>query len=491
MSHGDRSSKSPFARGMSRRALLGALGLGGGTLLTDGFLGLGSAHADGSCPVPADAPLLVVCEFVSGWDTLLSLDPRNHHVFGEPGGAIRTGYEMLTDPTTVAMMNATGGTGLFQPPGSNMVFGPAMSEKLVRDHMNDLCVVRGINMGTLTHEVGRRYFLTGKFPRGLAANGSSLETAWAAVSGHLDDFQIPSLVGGGAETYNENMSPLASGLSVPSYAEMMQVLRPLNPAVGVHPSVAQAAAQFHYEDYCEHRDYDGRSQVTNHLAAWSTAQSLTAGGLWQYFNFAANPAPGSQLDKLYDAFGVNKASPGSTLTNTPRGQAALAAQALVNRLSQVVLLRLVNVTDAHFDDDWVANHPRNQRAGFDAVAELITYLKSTEDVPGRSFWDRTTLLCYSDFARTPNINQAGGRDHHLASACLIAGNGIKGNQVIGANKDTNYDARPVNLATGAPDDELGHLVRPSDLHATLLEAAGLCHNHISNQDPKIITAMLA
>jgi hypothetical protein len=476
---------------ISRRAALGALGLGSGALVADGFLGLPAAQANGgTCAVPSEAPLLVVCEFVSGWDTLLSLDPRNHHDFGEPGAPIRTGLEMITDPTTVAMINATGGTGLYQPPGSNVAWGPAMSQKLVDQHKNDLCVVRGVNMGTLTHEVGRRYFLTGKFPRGLAASGSSIETAWAAVSGHLDDFQIPSLVGGGAETYNENMSPLASGLAVPGYSEMLQVLRPLNPALAVDPAVAQAAAKFHHDDYCLHRDYDGRDQVTNHLAAWTTAQSLTAGGLWKYFNFTANPAPGSQLDKLYDAFGVNKASPNTTLLNTPRGQAAMAAQALVNRLSQVVLLRLVNVTDAHFDDDWVGNHPRNQRAGFDAVAELITYLKQTEDTPGKSFWDRTTLLCYSDFARTPNINNAGGRDHHLASACLVAGNGIQGNQAIGANKDTNYDARPVNLQTGAPDDEFGHVVKPSDIHATLLHAAGLCYDHISNQDPKIIEAML-
>ena len=168
---------------ISRRAALGALGLGGGALVADGFLGLPAAQANGgTCAVPSEAPLLVVCEFVSGWDTLLSLDPRNHHDFGEPGAPVRTGLEMITDPTTVAMINATGGTGLYQPPGSNVAWGPAMSQKLVDQHMNDLCVVRGVNMGTLTHEVGRRYFLTGKFPRGLAASGRSLETAWAAVS---------------------------------------------------------------------------------------------------------------------------------------------------------------------------------------------------------------------------------------------------------------------------------------------------------------------
>ncbi|MSP24180.1 MAG: DUF1501 domain-containing protein [Myxococcales bacterium] len=478
-------------RDLTRRAILGGLGLAGGAVVLDGFLGLPFAAADeGECTPPNEAPLLVVCEFVSGWDTLLCLDPRNHHEYGEPGGAIYTAYERLTDPLTIALMDETGGTGLYQPPGSNVAFGPAMSKKLVQNHMDDLCVVRGVDMGTVTHEVGRRYFLTGKFPRGLAASGSSLETAWAAVSGHLDDFEIPSLVTGGAETYNENFSPLASGLAVPGYAEMLQVLRPLNASLALDGTVNQAAAQFHHGEFCMHTGYDGRGNIAAQRAAWSTAQALTGGGLWKSFDFKGNPPVGSQLDKLYDAFGVNKGNPAATLSNTPRGQAALAAQALTNRVSQVVMMQLVNVTDAHFDDDWVGNHPRRIRDGFDAVSELITLLKSTEDKPGKSFWDRTTLLCFSDFARTPAINAQGGRDHHLASACLVAGQGIKGNQAIGANKDTTYDARYCNLDTGAPDDEMGSQVRPPDVHATLLEAAGLCHNHISNQDPKLIKAML-
>ncbi len=471
-----------------RRTLLGAIGIGSSAILLDGFLGLRHALADGGDPNAA--PLLVMCEFSGGWDTLYCLDPRNHQVFGDPAGGIYTGFDMVTDPGTVAtIQNDTGGTGILQPPGCNIQFGPTVS-KLAKDHFQDICVVRGMHMGTLTHEVGRRYFLTGKFPRGLAASGSSLETWWAAASGQLDGFQIPNLVSGGAETYNENLSPLASALRVPGYSEMLQVLRPLNAALATDGKVTQAAAQFHHGDHCVHEQMDAGGQIKNHLSAWSSAQSLANGGLWKHFDFKANPPAGSQLEKLYQTFNVNPANPAAALSGKPRGQAALAAQALVNGISQVVLMRLVNVTDAHFDDDWPTNHPRLQRDGFEAVAELITYLKSTLDKNGKPFWDRTTLMCFSEFARTPRINQQGGRDHHLAAACLVAGAGIRGNQVIGATKDTNYDVRPVNLLTGLPDDEMGTILRPSDVHATILEAAKLPHDHISNQSPKIISAML-
>ncbi len=473
----------------SRRALLGALGLSGGALLLDGLLGLRHARAD--VVDPENAPLLVMCEFTGGWDTLYCLDPRNHHDFGDPAGGIYTGFDMVTDvPTKAVIEDETGGTGLVKPVGSNVAYGPTMS-KLANAHFNDLCVVRGVNMGTLTHEVGRRYFLTGKFPRGLAASGSSLETWWAAASGLLDQHEIPNLVSGGAETYNEGLSPLASGLSVPSYNEMLQVLRPLNASLSIDGKVTQAAAQFHQSDYCLHQQADlAGKHISTHLAAWRSAQTLANGGLWKHFDFKPNPPAGSQLAKLYETFGVNPASPSTTLLGKPKGQAALAAQALVNGISQVVLLRLVNVTDAHFDDDWPSNHPARQREGFDAVSDLITYLKNTLDKNGKPYWDRTTLLCFSEFARTPRINAQGGRDHHLASSCLVAGKGVRGNSVIGATRDANYDSLPINLVTGAPDDEMGVLIKPSDVHATLLTAAGLPYDHISNQDPKIIKAML-
>ncbi len=475
---------------VSRRNVLSAAGLGTGALLLDGFVGLPTARADDACTPPDEAPLLIVCEFAGGWDVLLSLDPRNHQEFNDANAGIETAYDRITDPLVQQMMTNTGGTGLYQPPGSAVQYGPAISTKLVDQHKSDLCVVRGVNMGTLTHEVGLRYFLTGKFPRGLSASGSSIDTAWASVSGHLEDFKIPTLVAGGSETYNEGFPAGASGLKVPGYAEMLQVLRPLNASLAVDPAVAKAAAAFHHGEHCAHDQYDTNGHVTSHRGAWNTAQTLANGGLWKHFDFKASPPAGSQLDKLYDAFGVNKASPSSSLSGKAKGQAALAAQALVNGVSQVVLMRLISVTDAHFDDDWLRNHPERQREGFDAVSDLISYLKNTEDKNGKSFWDRTTLLAYSEFARTPRINVQGGRDHHLASACLVAGNGIKGNQAIGANKDTTFDARPVDLETGAPDDELGVGLRPADVHATLLEAAGLCHDHISNQEPKIIKAML-
>jgi uncharacterized protein (DUF1501 family) len=103
------------------------------------------------------------------------------------------------------------------------------------------------------------------------------------------------------------------------------------------------------------------------------------------------------------------------------------------------------------------------------------------------------MVVFSEFARTPLISGRGGRDHHLASSCLVAGPGIKGNVVIGATKEPNMGVSKIDVVTGktvAEDDDSGVIVRPADVHATLLESMGLSHDHISNQSPKIIDALL-
>ena len=151
-------------------------------------LGLGAASAAASQLFPAfsmaqsvdpdTAPLLVFCTFQGGWDQLLALDPRDNTVFTDQS-TIHAGYDLLaeSDAELDAILSQTGGTGLVKPQGSNITFGPAVGR--LSDLFADLAVIRGVDMGTVTHEVGRRYFLTGKFPRGLAANGSALSTAFS------------------------------------------------------------------------------------------------------------------------------------------------------------------------------------------------------------------------------------------------------------------------------------------------------------------------
>ncbi len=442
-------------------------------------------NANADAATLAKRPLLIFAYFSGGWDTLLTLDPRDGTKFNTAGAKIQTGYDRVCDavPAVQAVMTNCGGSGLVKPNGSNITFGPAIG-KIAQAHYKDLCVLRGIEMSTLTHEVGRRYFLTGKFPRGLSASGSSLPT-WIV---HDDPAAsvIPNLVVGGVETYNEGLDPRSSGLTIRSSSDLSAILKPL--VAGNEPNDATRAALAAYaaQNHCIHDQIGATGLVEAYRAAMQNAEILSEGTLWQNFDFKSNPTDPA-IQELYAAFDINAASPSTDLAG-PKGQVAIAAQALTKNISQVVSIQVASGLDTH-DDDWESLHAPKLIAGFDALADLISFLKAKTDPNGQPYWDRTVLMCFSEFARTPDINVRGGRDHHLANACLVAGMGIRGNTVIGATSTDTYASSTVNLSTGEVDLG-GAPVRPADIHATVLQAMGLSYDHISNQSPRIIDAML-
>ena len=475
---------------LTRRGMLTSLGLGTGAYVLANAHWSNLAQAEDT---PLDElPLLVFCEFNGGWDTLMSLDPRNHSLalFNDPEGSIYTGYDLLAEndagPGSVKEVLDSDGTGLITPVGSNISFGPAIGE--LASKYEQLCVVRGVDMGTLTHEVGRRYFMTGKFPEGIAATGSSMATFW--VDQHSTTTPVPNLVVR-SETFNAGLDPKASGLRINDYLDLSTVLRSLDASLDPNSQRTAALAALQSDPSCLERQLDVGGLPTAYRASFEKALVFSEGSLWQHFNFISGPEPSSDIYALYDAFGLDPDNPnsGGALLG-PLGQAAIAAQALTHGVSQAVSIQLAGNLD-HHDDAWSRDHVPALRDGFNALARLIGFLQNTEDKNGNSYWERTTLVAYSDFARTPTVNPRGGRDHHLASACIVAGQGVEGNQVIGGTTDNNYASRPIDLTTGAPDDITGTVLRPPDLQRTVLQAAGLASDHLSNEDPVVIEAMLA
>lgn len=467
---------------LSRRHLLAGLGLGTASFaLGDVLVGVRPARAD-ALELLAQ-PLFVFVYFAGGWDTLLSLDPRDHTVYGNESNpsAIHTALGLVTDPV-VQQVLAADPRGLVQPPGSNIAFGPAIGR--LADHFADLCVVRGIDMGTLTHEVGRRYFITGKFPRGVLASGSALPTWIAAQDASIA--AIPSLALGGMESYNEGLDPTATALSVKGHQDLAWVLRPVDPTLITPAAIEDALDAHRAVDHCEHRRLDVGGIVAAYRASVNKAKVVGSGALWQHFDFT--PSPPAAIAEVYASFGIQAGNLGYHLAG-PEGRAALAAQAITNDLCQTVSIQIESGLDTHFDN-WATTHAPTLRRAFDAVADLITRLKQKQDPNGKSYWERTTLVCFSEFARTPRLNAQLGRDHHLCGSSIVAGNGIAGNRVIGASTPDGYDAAPFDFELQEPTST-GPRIRPADVHATLCEALGLGHEHISNQEPKLLTRMLA
>ena len=61
--------------------------------------------------------------------------------------------------------------------------------------------------------------------------------------------------------------------------------------------------------------------------------------------------------------------------------------------------------------------------------------------------------------------------------------------MFGASSNTGMQVQKWNFATGALDATGGAVTRPADVHATLLDSMGLSFSHLSNQSPRIISAI--
>jgi hypothetical protein len=153
---------------MKRRTFLKSLGVGAGAFMLHSMLRPRSARA-------AVDRSFVFCYFRGGWDTLLSLDPRDPNVFTEARRnqtLIELGWDQIPAnyPKTIQ-----------QPAGSNITFGPVMGG--IMQHYDKMLVVRGMSMETVAHEVGRKYFITGLPPRGTQAAGSAVPTRLVSQQG--------------------------------------------------------------------------------------------------------------------------------------------------------------------------------------------------------------------------------------------------------------------------------------------------------------------
>lgn len=440
-----------------------------------------SAYAEG--PSIAEQKRVIYVNINGGWDTLMCFDPRSHTQFGEPNGSIYTGFDILAQTDTVtASLISDGGTGLVQPGGSNIAFGPAIGN--LAGHYDKMCVIRGLNMGTLTHIVGRRYSLTGKFPSGLNPQGSSLGTIFA--SQNPAEVLIPNLVMGGVESYNVTGTPEASGIVVPTHNDLNFVLKSINAQYTLSETTQSALADYIDGEDCLDSQLDVGGKVAAYRASWADSQVFHDGSLYEFFDFKPNPPAGSQMAALYQAFNIGNLN--IDLAGV-KGQGMVAAQAIVRDVSVAVSIQ---PTDRYIDDhetDWGDLHQPTLRQAFDVVASLVTFLSGQPHQKGGSYLDHTIIMMGSEFARTPTLNAREGRDHHLANSCVLIGGGIEGNQVIGATTNDTYAAQAINPATGALDAG-GVMMRPPDVHATILTGLGLPYEHLSNQDPVVIDKVL-
>jgi uncharacterized protein (DUF1501 family) len=441
------------------------------------------AFAQQAAFAPADR-CFVFLYFGGGWDVLLSLDPRDPSVFTAERVSetrILPGYDLLnSDPSfgnsVVKPTQRAGG------PLPAMEFGPAIGR--MADHYDQLAVVRGINMKTVAHEVGFRYFLTGKQPISSAARGSS--TATEIVGQMQPKVPVPSLAYN-IESYNDRYPGYANALRVSRANDLILTLSPSSTALD--SEIEQQLVDLRGKTVtCESELYDTRGLVGQYRQARSQMNGVLGSQLYKSFqlDFETNNAKDPAIDLRNEQRATIRAqynlpATGTVNYDSPAGRAALIAVALKQGISQCVSMNLVGGLDTHFGTQ--VAHATNQRSGWNALADLVDDLRKSPHPGGGSFLDHTTMLAFSEFSRTPLINGSGGRDHHISSSALLIGAGIQHNLVFGRAGDINMAPGVVNRDTGLPDPN-GINILPENVIATVLASAGLDYSITRTQPLK-------
>lgn len=455
---------------LSRRSLLkrGALGAGG--------LMLGTMWPQRALAQTTVKHRYIFAYFDGGWDVLLGLDPRNPATTRPDQHLIDTGYEQLPGRYQARGVQRAG----------NLSFGPAVPPEMLA-HAADVSVINGVAMDTASHEVGRRYFITGRFPRGISAVGSSTAAEIAAQQGDLSP--IPHL-SGAVEAYAKNLPAFATPLSINSVTDLDVALTPF---AEIDPTVLRAVQAYQDEaPGCEANKLNRDGLTTSLLRNQQRARDYIEQQLASVFSFQAQTPEMQALRQLY---GIVDGQTGAA--DSPEVMALVAAQSLKNGISQCVSVRLATGLDTH--SAWADDQAPRQERGWRALAALLSDLKASPDPadPGRNLFSTTTVVVFSEFARTPLFNNLRGRDHFVGNSCLVAGAGVKGGLTIGGSAEVGMMPYYLRLATGEAvpqpaDAELssGDVVylTPKHVLATVLASGGLDYSYLREVP---ISALLA
>ncbi|MEO1232053.1 MAG: DUF1501 domain-containing protein [Myxococcota bacterium] len=394
--------------------------------------------------------------FEGGWDQLLALDPRDPSNTNPATHRIEPAYDQF----------ATGARGIQRV--GDLTFGPAVPSAFLR-HAPRMSIVRGINMDTAAHEVGRRYFITGRVPRGLSAVGSSIA---AEVAAELEDTTPIPYLSAGVEAYARDLPSHARPLSVVSLTDLNVALTPF---AELDPAVLGALMAFQdAEPSCTARRLDGEGLATQLRESQIRARAYLEGELGRIFDLQRTD---SEMDAIRARYGITQ----TTNPADPRVLGFAAGQALKSGTSQVASVRVAAGLDTH--SAWAGTHPGALESGFEVLGAILDDLEATPSPTsdGSSLLDHTTVVAFSEFGRTPLLNALAGRDHFLGNSCLVGGPGLVAGKVFGAS--ANVGMMPVDFdpVTGAGRPDATQAMRsngavlpitPAHVLASVLEAAG-------------------
>jgi hypothetical protein len=309
---------------------------------------------------------------------------------------------------------------------------------------SDVVLVRGLAMGTTSHDAGSVYADTGVLSNSGNVNAASIPAIVASQSGAT----IPLIQLNGADTPKTDRG-LLKPVSIVRAGDL-SLYQGLFPRDSTSQDASSRVLEYSRRSILRMQGISGSNdRLTAVEAARSKIQTQIDAGVGSKLSLSdSDKAPFiAALDR--DAVGNSRGTVDSL--------------ALVVKLLKNDLVSCVNMGITGFD-----THTNQDRSllpmltNFDALfATFISQLKSA------GLLNSTLIVLYSDFGRTPKVNNSAGRDHWPVGGALMAGGGILGGRAVGAT-DADLLAKNVDPSTGL-ESASGIQLSPIHLGGSVLE----------------------
>jgi hypothetical protein len=391
-----------------------------------------------------------------GWDTMLSLDPRN-----EARGLIQPSTAANSDVGGVRLWRpATNGS--FEPiVRGSLRLGPAMG--YLTDLADRLCVFNGLAMNTVSHDDGSSFVVTGRHLSGGTPGSDSIDVALSHAFGTQQLIPGISLAG----FPSAFISPQLDRRAVPVRVGYVGLVSP-SLTRSTHFTTAAERRLVNTLLTEEAQDLASRAEyrdVPERFALQSRAlQEVLDRDLREIFDQYYLVRPEVLTPELRE---LRARTYPYNVPDAYVANASFIVQALRRNVVRCISLGL-GTFDTHFGDNRA--QPQRLQEFFDTLAALVRALDGQPHPTrtGHRLGDHTHILVTSDFCRTPNLNLSQGRDHYPNNAALVISPRFRGGMSFGSSDAEQYLPAPVTGFAGAPRP-----VSPPDVLATLVSAVGI------------------
>ncbi len=311
-------------------------------------------------------------------------------------------------------------------------------------HGSDIVVVRGLAMGTTSHDAGTVYADTGVLSNSGNVNAASIPAIVASQSG----VTIPLIQVGGGNTPKTDRG-LLKPVSIVR-AQELELYRKLFPSNATELDASQRIIEYTRRSLLRLQSVTGsHDRLTEIEAARGKIQAQIEADVGNKLLLNDEDRLPFEQD--------SEAEMSRDRTNL------ISNFALVIKLLKNQLVTSVNMSVGGFD-----THSNQERTlgprltNFDGIfATFLAQLKA------EGLLNDTLVVLYSDFGRTPKVNGNNGRDHWPVGGALLAGGGLLGGRAVGAT-DENLLALNVDENTGLASAS-GIQLSPIHLGGSILE----------------------